>query len=194
MAIAISSTLPLLIGLVCGIACALMAVFHATDPDPAIGRVIISDNEVVTASERLQWVNQTVAELASRAQIKPLLPTKFANAGIYYKPLWHCVNISRAMCARLSDADLRLILAHEIGHATRRYSTWGAFRESSRITEEIRADEIALHLTGSNKDDWLRAMSAALHAEGHSGCPHEIAAHLSALTIDGSAMLVSKSC
>ncbi|MEZ1894510.1 M48 family metalloprotease [Pseudomonas aeruginosa] len=183
MAVVFSSPLPLLIGLVLGIACALMWIFHATDPDPAHLRAAVSDEEATTATDRLRWVDQTIADLASVAQIKPLRTAKFANAGIYYKPLWHRVNISRALLARLSDADLRLILAHEIGHATRRFATWGSLRESSRIAEEIRADAMALRLTGDSKDDWLRAMRAALRAENINGSPREIAARLAALGI-----------
>ncbi|HFS0487159.1 TPA: M48 family metalloprotease [Pseudomonas aeruginosa] len=183
MAVALSSPLPLLIGLAFGIACALMWIFHATDPDPAHHRVAVSEEELTTATNRLRWVDQTIAELAAQAQIKPLRAAKLANAGVYYKPLWHRINISRALLARLSDADLKLILAHEIGHATRRCATWASFRESSRIAEEIRADAIALRLTGANKNEWLRAMLAALRAEDVNGSPREIAARLAALGI-----------
>lgn len=193
MSIAISSPLPLLVGLSGGILCSLVAIFHATDLDPTLVRVVVSGEEAVTATERLRWVDKTVTELASRAQIKPLRTTKFANAGIYYKPLWHRVNISPALCARLSDADLRLILAHEMGHAARRYSMWSTFRESSRIAEELRADEMALRLTGASEDDWMHAMLAALCAEGHSGRSHEISARLAALGVD-SAVVGSRPC
>ncbi len=195
IAAAVSSPLPLLIGLVCGIACALVWIFHTTDPDPAHRRVAVSEEEVATATKRLKWVDQTIAELAVRAQIKPLRVTRFANAGVYYKPLWHRVNISQALCARLSNADLRLILAHEIGHATRRYATLIAFRESSRIAEEIRADDMALCLIGASKDDWHHAMFASLRAEDLNGSPREIAARLVALglVVDGE-KLAAKPC
>ncbi|MCX7201363.1 MAG: hypothetical protein NTV17_03470 [Burkholderiales bacterium] len=189
---AISIPLPGLVGLLGGIACALMWMVHSTDPDPAHRRIAVTNEELTIATERLGWVNETIAGLASSAQIRPLRATKFANSGIYYKPLWHRVNISRALCARLSDADLRLILAHEVGHATRRCATWTIFRESSRIAEEIRADEIALRLTGATSDDWHRAMLSALRAEKITGSPREIAARLAAFGVGDGESPVAK--
>lgn len=181
-------------GLLGAISCGAVAIFHASDPDPAYNRVAVSEQEKCHAAKRLQWVDQTVLDLAVKARIRPLRATKFANAGIYYKFLRHRVMISRAMCARLSDSELRLILAHEVGHATRRYAGFDVFRESTRIAEELRADEMALGLTGASADDWLHAMQAAMRAEGHDGNPRELSARLVALGFDHAALQASTSC
>ena len=159
--------LPLLIGLLGLVLASVILLFRVTDGDPARLRVILSDEETALAAKRLQWVNQTIDELARRAMVKPLRSVKYANSGIYYYPLIHRIYISRAACARISDNDLNIILAHEIGHARRRFSGWWLYALSKRwrIKEEIQADVIAMKLSGCNFNDWQRAIAAAEQAD-----------------------------
>lgn len=153
------------------------SINHATDPDPERLRVSITPDEASLAQERLAWIDATVIEFARRAGIGRLRKTAFANRGIYYQPFFNQFSISRAVCARLSEHALMIILAHEVGHASRR---WMCFRGAD-LNEEYLADKFALNMTGAKREDWLHAMSTALNAEGISTEQPDIAARARAL-------------
>jgi Zn-dependent protease with chaperone function len=104
-----------------------------------------------------------------------------ANAGAYYIPLSHRIQVSRAYLARLSDAELRLILAHEVGHATRR---WKAFARRS-TDEEVAADRVALRITGSTPDQWRYAVESTGRAEPGQIVGEDVVHRASALGLHG---------
>lgn len=158
------------------------AIWQSTDPDPADARVLVSDDEASLASVRMPWVQETINDLLELAQGPRLRPARFANRGAYFSPVANRIRVSRALCARLADQDLRLILAHEVAHATRRARTWcAAFREATRIDEELIADKIALSLVGGTSDDWARAVAAAQCADGTFVTTRELEARRFAL-------------
>ena len=107
-------------------------LWRVTDPDPTRGRVRLSQAEISASQEREPWARAQLAQLATAAGLRSVPSFGVANAGAYYIPLRHRIQVSRAYLARLSDAELRLILAHEVGHTTRR---WKAF---SRRTKKWR--------------------------------------------------------
>lgn len=147
---------------------AVVWIWHATDPDPESGRVCTSIAEQQRADARLPWISAVLADLTARAGIPGFREPRLANFGAHYRPIDHRVCVSRAMCARLDDADLRLILAHEVGHATRRWRTWVAFSEASNLREELHADSFALMIIGVGAEAWLRAVKNAQAIEPSS--------------------------
>lgn len=134
-------------------------IWRATNPDPVSGRVNVSAVEQQRAVGRLPWIEAELARFSTSAGIAKLRPPKFANFGAHYSPIQHRVCVSRAMCARLSDTDLQLILAHEVGHATRRWRNWLAVSASSSLREEVHADKFALEATGVNSGEWFKAVT-----------------------------------
>lgn len=177
-----------LAGLLVSIGWMLWSINSSTDQDPASERVQLDDSEELAAVARLPWVQSTLNELALQAGVRELRSVRFANCGASYRPVEHRIRVSRALCARLSDQDLRLILAHEVGHAVRRWATLsGAFSESARIEEELLADATALQLIAASPRDWDLAIEAVQRAEGHPGVQRELRARRLALglPVDG---------
>lgn len=127
----------------------------------------LSGPEKRAAKARMLFVDDTLRALAMSAGVKRPFKSHFARHGayIFYTPFWTRVRVSRAICARVSDSSLRLVLAHEIGHADFRSKRFFYPREAT-IAEEIYADQVAVSLTGSTPRDWACAMKEMADAEG----------------------------
>lgn len=129
--------------------------------DPVERAATVTATELQAVEARLVDLDEMVVELTRRAGLGPMRPARFANFGAFYKPSTHQISVSRAICARVPDKYLRIVLAHEVGHAEHRWSTW--FRYG--IREELRADLAALRLTGCSLEEWRRAMDLVIDAE-----------------------------
>jgi hypothetical protein len=170
-----------LVGLLVMVLMSLASMWRAVDPDRTHGSTLTAD-ELAAAEKRLPWVRQTVVDLALAAGVNRLGRTEFASASARYEPVLHRIFVSRALCARLDDAALRLILAHEVGHAKRRRQCWVASHyEARRLQEEVPADETALDITGATPQDWSNALAASACAEDAAGDPNELAQRRAAL-------------
>lgn len=155
-------------------------IWRTTDPDPKRYRASLSPQEIQTSWKRAPWVIAELACLAKAAGLRSSLSFGIANAGAHYSPFWHRVSISRAFLARLSDTDLRLILAHEVAHAARRLQT---FSRCGAIEEELAADRAALQMTGSTPEQWAEAIRASVVAEPGMAITNQLALRAEALGI-----------
>lgn len=170
-----------LVGLVVMVLMSLASVWRAVDPDRIPGSPL-TPAEIAAAERRLPWVRQTVDDLALAAGVSRLGRTEFASSGARYESVLHCIFVSRALCARLDDAALRLILAHEVGHSKRRWQCWiASHHEAWRLQEEVLADATALYITGATPQDWSNALAASARAEDAVGDPNELARRRAAL-------------
>lgn len=156
-------------------------LWRVTDPDPTRGRVRLSQAEISASQEREPWARAQLVQLATAAGLRSVPSFGVANAGAYYIPLRHRIQVSHAYLARLSDAELRLILAHEVGHATRR---WKAFARRSP-DEEVAADRVALRITGSTPDQWRYAVESTGRAEPGQIVGEDVVHRASALGLQG---------
>lgn len=91
---------------------------------------------------------------------------RISAGATYYAPLSNKLVMSMQHLAYLNDADLRLIVAHEMGHFVRRWRSLVAWWAESRLKEEFHADRIALRLTGANVGAWERAMRSVAPLDG----------------------------
>jgi len=73
-------------------------------------------------STRLQ-LQDLVIELASRAHIAPPRVKLWRKRNARYNAATHCIAVSVALADGLNGAQLRTLLAHEVGHASRRVRT-----------------------------------------------------------------------
>lgn len=170
-----------LVSLLVMVLLSVSSIWRAVDPDRTPGSLLTAA-EIAVAEGRLPWVRQTVDDLALAASVNRLGRTEFASSGARYEPVLHRIFVSRALCARLDDAALRLILAHEVGHAKRRWQCWIASHyEARRLQEEVLADANALDITGATPQDWRNALAASACAEDAAGDPNELAQRRAAL-------------
>ncbi|MEL5920635.1 M48 family metalloprotease [Stenotrophomonas maltophilia] len=73
-------------------------------------------------SARLQ-LQDLVNDLASRAHIAPPRVKLWRKRNARYNAATHCIAVSVALADGLNEAQLRTLLAHEVGHASRRVKT-----------------------------------------------------------------------
>lgn len=73
-------------------------------------------------STRVQ-LQDIVTDLAGRAQIAPPRVKLWRRRNARYNAATHCIAVSVALADGLNGAQLRTLLAHEVGHASRRVKT-----------------------------------------------------------------------
>lgn len=137
-------------------------IWRLTDPDPRRLRARLSNQEMQMAHDRIPWARTTLYSLAVASGCRRVPSFGLANFGAHYSPVWHRIRVSLAFLARLSEADLRVILAHELGHSRRRLQTF--FRPGA-IEEEVHADAFALRLIGATPEQWEHAVRMSVAAE-----------------------------
>lgn len=160
--------------------CAGVLIWRTTDPDTRYFRARLSKQEMQDSQYREQWAIKELVDLAKAAHLSKLPSFGIANSGAHYLPSRHRICLSRAFLSRLSETDLRLILAHEVGHASRR---WQTFLRHGAIKEEIIADRTALQITGSTPDQWVQAFQASVLAEPSMATTTQLAIRASALGV-----------
>jgi Peptidase family M48 len=147
--------------------CIALIVQHVFYLDPVSTRVRTADFEDALAHARLAQVVSLVKVYAPRLGLNEQhVSIRFCNSGAYALTIplvrRHVIGISRALLARLSDASLQIIIAHEVAHCSRRSP---AISDDQRLQEEIRADRLALFLTGMAASDWQIAIEESALAE-----------------------------
>lgn len=156
-------------------------IWYSSAPDRPSDRSALSKTEQMTARSRIEWVKSTLLELSEAAKLKEAPRFKIANYGAHYQPVFHRVGLSLALLSRLDEQDLRLILAHEIGHAVYR---WDHYVRVRSLADEHSADCIALKLTGEAPAAWARAAIAVVHAEDQATFTSELVSRARALGVD----------
>lgn len=118
------------------------------------------------AYRRLPWVDETISYLARASGARPLRPARFCGLGAGYRPFLHRIDVSRALCARLGDEELRLILAALVARSLRRFQHYTeGFTRQARVRAAFLADVDALRMTGASASDLQRAIQATFDAE-----------------------------
>lgn len=168
----------LLIGVIVGCGALLWRV---TDQDPKRFRVNLARQEVQASKERESWAANELKLLAQAAGLKKVPSFGVANSGAHYSPLRHRICVSRAYLSRLSNEDLRLILAHEVGHAARR---WRTLLCAGAVGEEIMADRIAVQITGYTPSQWANAVQASMLVEPGQDVSPQLAERASVLGVN----------
>jgi len=93
---------------------------------------------------------------------------------VSYAPFSNAIAVPPDQLMQLEADDLRLVVAHELGHAQRRWASTAAWTAVAKIKEEIRADRFALELTGSGIEQWTRVMRITAALEGHEFDEQEV--------------------
>lgn len=133
-------------------------IIEITDLDPKSEKISTTAEERCVAKARLKWIDEQIAGYAQALGIKSLRPAGYANTGIHYSAFSHRVYIPEAHLARLQDRPLSIVLAHEVGHASRRWQLFArVFSEADEIEEEVIADRIAVKLTNATPEEWEEA-------------------------------------
>ena len=118
--------------------------------------------------QRLRDVEAWIEDFAGLAPaVIPPRPRIALTGFVSYAPGNHDVALPPSHLLKLGDADLRMTVAHEVGHARRRWLSMRALRWRAKFMEEIYADRFALIATGGTPDDWERAMHAVAALEGN---------------------------
>ena len=117
---------------------------------------------------RLRQVQAWIQEFSAVAPaIKPPSVRISLTGFVSYGPIEDDLAIPPPHLLALNDEDLRMAIAHEIGHARRRWVSMRALSFKAKMAEEVAADRQALALTGRTPDDWERSMHAVAQLEGN---------------------------
>jgi hypothetical protein len=116
------------------------------------------------------WVAAFAASLGKRRP--PRIKTQLSPGHVYYAPVENILKVPSRHLLTLSDLHLRMAVAHEMGHFSRRWPSLFAWTLTRRLDEEVHADRRAIELTGASVDEWASSILAVAAIE-EPGEPHE---------------------
>lgn len=116
--------------------------------------------------ERIYAVQEWIATfaIALGGRNPPRIKT-WITGHMSYAPLRNILRVPCKHLLTLSDQHLRLAVAHEMGHFSKRWPSlfsWTLFR---RIEEELHADRCAVELTGASVGEWEDSIQAVATIE-----------------------------
>lgn len=95
------------------------------------------------------WVNDFTQMLGKRRAPK----ARITDRCMYYAPWSNVIAIPATTLLEADDRLLRIAVAHECGHFSRRWISLLSRSEFARLCEEVHADRVAMALTGATLDD-----------------------------------------
>lgn len=112
-----------------------------------------------------EWMQSFAISLGHRKP--PRLKTWFKGA-MGYAPLRNTLMVPCRHLLSVSDQHLRIAVAHEMGHFSRRWPSLLSWTLIRRVEEELHADRCALELSGASIGDWEDSIQAvaAIEAPG----------------------------
>lgn len=99
---------------------------------------------------------------------------RIAETTTFYSPLGNQIAVTARALLEVDERSLRIVVAHEMGHFTRRWRLPFVRSEFALLTEERIADRVAMELTGATFDEIADAAKALAAVEGgFEGLPLE---------------------
>lgn len=95
------------------------------------------------------WVNDFAQVLGKKRAPK----ARITDRVLYYAPWSNVIAVPAKMLLEADGRLLRIAVAHECGHFSRRWISLFSRSDFSRLCEEIQADRVAMALTGATLDD-----------------------------------------
>lgn len=123
----------------------------------------LAEQDRAAILDRANEVRAWVGEFAKSLRVKA--PRLQVGAYAAYYPLSHSMSLSIQQFLKTPDDQLRIVVAHEMGHASRRWRCVFARSMIARLEEEVAADRIAADLTGCTVAEWDAAMQGAESTE-----------------------------
>lgn len=137
---------------------------RSADPDaltlpftPEVERQLL--DRIFTVQE---WMSVFARALGKR--MVPQLKT-WISGHIYYAPISNVIKVPCTHLLTLDDQDLRLAIAHEMGHFSRRWPSLFAWTLENRLDEEKYADRCSITLTGATVDEWAHSIVSVAKIE-----------------------------
>jgi len=112
-----------------------------------------------------EWVSGFASTLGKRRV--PRVRTRLGNSDIHYAPIENILLVPALHLLAVPEPHLRIAVAHEMGHFSRRWPSLFAWTFGRRMDEELHADRAALTLTGVGVDAWCACMRSIAEVEGH---------------------------
>ena len=119
--------------------------------------------------EKIHHVQSWVDEFADALGKKSPPAVRITEKNLYYAPLSNHLCVPTRLLMELDDPLLRIVVAHECGHYNRRWVSLLAWTPMARLLEEMRADKLAIRLTGATKSELARSIRAAANYEHELG-------------------------
>lgn len=107
------------------------------------------------------WVRAFCAELGK----KSFAQVRMTYGELYYAPWANHICLPARMLLEVEDSVLRIAVAHECAHCSRRWKLLLARSEWLRLREEVYADRVAMQLTRCTMGDLDAALRVALEYE-----------------------------
>lgn len=110
------------------------------------------------------WVMEYSRALGKRTPPRVKIAMKFTA----YRPVSNVIVIPARLLMEADQKLLRIVVAHECGHFKRRWPSLFSWTTVARLKEEIRADRIAMTLTGASLDEWVKSLQEVADVEACS--------------------------
>lgn len=125
----------------------------------------MTEAEVENLMTRLKLVQSWIDDFGRAVGMRKAPMVRIANSFVHYSPLTHIVGVPAHHLVNLDAKNLRLIVAHEFGHSLRRWPSLFAWTAFARMKEEVRADRVAIRLTGTSIDAWEASVMSVIQIE-----------------------------
>lgn len=109
------------------------------------------------------WINEFALALGKRRAPE----ARIGNGCMYYAPWSNVIAIPAKTLLGADDRLLRIAVAHECGHFSRRWISLFSRTKFARQCEEVHADRVAMTLTGATLDDLDAVIRQLVGYEGH---------------------------
>ncbi|RRS01147.1 hypothetical protein EIP75_21450 [Aquabacterium soli] len=103
------------------------------------------------------WISEFAKVMGKRNP--PELKT-WISGHMYYAPIRNVIKIPSTHLLTLPDNQLRVAVAHEMGHFSRRWPSFFSWTLVRRLNEEKIADRCSIMLTGATIEDWASSLIA----------------------------------
>jgi Zn-dependent protease with chaperone function len=117
--------------------------------------------------EQRSKVETWVVEFASRLGKRRPPAVRISPRITYYAPIGNKLVVAAEYLAKMSNEQLRVAVAHEMGHYQRRWLSLLAWRLEAKLHEELQADRVAIELTNATPEQWAEAVQLAAQLEGN---------------------------
>lgn len=95
------------------------------------------------------WINEFARALGKKRAPK----ARITDHALFYAPWSNVIAIPAKMLLEADGRQLRIAVAHECGHFSRRWKSLFSRTDFARLCEEVHADRVAMALTGATLDD-----------------------------------------
>lgn len=115
--------------------------------------------------DRIHEVQSWVKEFCGALGKKSFAQVRMTLGEIYYGPWANRIGVPVRMLLEVDDKTLRIAVAHECAHCSRRWRLLLARSDWARLREEVYADKVAMQLTATTPDDLQASLRVILDYE-----------------------------